>query len=190
LDADAVDEDWMKAFGAAAASSGGVAMFHVVGVTPEAPDLATAIGDGAPSDRLTVTLTDLRRARRDLSTGRVDASLGGVSLGTPHASAQQLRAIADHLGGQTVRVPTYVSTSRRVLASVPDAAARLAVSGVQVVLDTCTYISAIMRPDGVVMTNSAKWAYYAPANLGFDVVLASQAECLDSALTGHIRLED
>jgi len=42
LQAVPITEDWGKAFGAAAASSGGVAMFHILGATPEAPDLATA----------------------------------------------------------------------------------------------------------------------------------------------------
>src|SRR5271165_2012165 len=41
LPADA-DDDNLKALGAAAASSGAVALFHAVGLTPEAPDLATA----------------------------------------------------------------------------------------------------------------------------------------------------
>ena len=39
-----MSEDDLKALGAAAASSGAVALFHVVGRTPEAPDLETACG--------------------------------------------------------------------------------------------------------------------------------------------------
>lgn len=41
-------EDALKAFGAAAASAGAVGLFHVAGVTPEAPDLATALQHQAP----------------------------------------------------------------------------------------------------------------------------------------------
>ncbi|MBG9220539.1 DUF521 domain-containing protein, partial [Bacteroides ovatus] len=36
-------EDELKALGAAAASSGAVALFHAVGVTPEAPTLDAAL---------------------------------------------------------------------------------------------------------------------------------------------------
>src|SRR5271154_2083776 len=76
-------EDDLKALGAAAASSGAVALFHVVGVTPEAPDLKTACGGVAPELRLRLTADDLRQAARSLSTVGGGAPLGAVSLGTP-----------------------------------------------------------------------------------------------------------
>jgi predicted aconitase len=55
------------------------------------------------------------------------------------------------------------------------------------VTDTCTYITPIMeeRP-GVVMTTSGKWAYYAPANLGVEVVLAGVEDCVESAVAGRV----
>ena len=54
-------------------------------------------------------------------------------------------------------------------------------------LDTCTYVTSILRPGTrAVMTNSGKWAHYAPGNLGIDVVLATLAECVTSATTGRI----
>ncbi len=40
------------------------------------------------------------------------------------------------------------------------------------------------------MTDSAKWAYYAPGNLGVDVVLASTRECVESAVAGKVVLDD
>src|SRR4029450_7104208 len=43
-----VDEDRLKALGAAAASSGEVGLVHVVGSTPEAPTLAEALHHGRP----------------------------------------------------------------------------------------------------------------------------------------------
>ena len=63
-----MNEDDLKALGAAAASSGAVALFHVVGVTPEAPDLETACGGLEPELRLRLTAEDLRAAARSLST--------------------------------------------------------------------------------------------------------------------------
>ena len=74
-----VSEDRLKALGAAAASAGGVALFHAVGVTPEAPTEVS----GLPVRE--VDLTTLREVRRSLSTfssGELDA----ISVGTPHAS--------------------------------------------------------------------------------------------------------
>ena len=55
------------------------------------------------------------------------------------------------------------------------------------VVDTCTYITPILDPGRrVVMTNSAKWAYYAPGNIGVDVVFGSLEECVRSAYRGSV----
>jgi predicted aconitase len=184
-----IDEDWMKAFGAAAASSGSVALFHLVGITPDAADLNTALHDRPPAIRRSVSSDDLTIARSQLTTATTSMPLGAVSLGTPHLSRAQLRLIADKTQGSTVRVPTYACTSRACLAAEPAAAQVLHASGIQLVTDTCTYVTPIIEPTGVVLTDSAKWAYYAPANLGHTVMLASLEECLASALAGSYQLE-
>ena len=60
-------------------------------------------------------------------------------------------------------------------------------AGVTLVIDTCTYVTAIMRDmSGAVMTNSGKWAYYAPGNLGVEVAFGSMAECMESARAGRV----
>lgn len=185
----AITEDWGKAFGAAAAAGGGVAMFHVAGATPEAPDLATALQGRSPLLARRVTRADLLAAHRELTTSATDSRLGGVSLGTPHLSRDQLRDMAARLAGRQVRVPTYATTSRAVVAAEPEAAARLENCGVTIVRDTCIYgPSKVLDPHGTMMTNSAKWAYYAPAQLGYAVVLASGADCVESAVQGRIVL--
>lgn len=63
--------------------------------------------------------------------------------------------------------------------------------GVVVVTDTCTYVTPVMGEiSGDVMTNSGKWAYYAPANLGVTVSLASTRECVESAIAGRRLVSD
>jgi predicted aconitase len=184
-----VTEDWGKALGAAAASSGGVAMFHILGATPEAPDLATATQGKRPVLNEQVSGADLMAAHRELSAGAPGTRLGGVSIGTPHLSTRQLGRLAALLAGRRVTVPTYATTSRSVIASDPAAAQRLEAGGVTIIRDTCTYFQpGLVAPDVVVMTNSAKWAYYAPAKLGCTVILASQSDCIESAVTGEITL--
>lgn len=181
------DEDRLKALGAAAASSGSVAMFHAVGITPEAPTLAAATG-GADVPEVLVTATTLRRARDELSTATADR-LGAVSVGTPHASLGELGRLADLLDGRIPRVPVWVNTARDVLAEaertgVADALDR---SGVRVVTDTCTYLMPMIGDvDGAVMTDSGKWAWYAPANIGATVLLGSLEECVRSAIEGRV----
>ena len=53
---------------AAAASSGEVAMFHIAGITPEAPTLADALGNRRPRRTVPVSMADLRRTREALTT--------------------------------------------------------------------------------------------------------------------------
>lgn len=182
-----VDDDWGKSLGAASASGGGVAMFHIAGWTPEAPDVEAATQGKAPLLEVTVTLDDLIAIYRELTTAASGSKLGGVSIGTPHLSRTQLRELARLLDGRTVTVPTFATTSRAVAAAEPKAAADIEAAGVTIVRDTCTYgPSQVLRPDGAMMTNSSKWAYYAPSQLGYQVVLASKSDCIDSAVRGEI----
>lgn len=189
-------EDQLKALGAAAASSGGVAMFHVVGVTPEAPSVEAALGPDRSGDLETITLTtaDLQAAREELTTAggeRLDA----VSIGTPHASIDEVAALAAHLADGpplASNLDVYLSMGRSVLAEAEGRGhvAALEAAGVRIVVDTCTYVTPILGADvRVAMTNSGKWAHYTPANLGVDVVLGSLAECVASARAGRVVLD-
>lgn len=183
-------EDQLKAFGAAAASSGAVAMFHMVGVTPEAATLGDAFGHRAPARTIDVGPDDLRAAAREL-TSTTDTTLGAVSIGTPHFSYDEFTRLRVLLAGRPVSpsLEFFVSTGRDTLARIDGEGwgDELRTSGVQLVTDTCTYITPILtgRP-GVVMTNSAKWAWYAPNNLGYAVVFASLEECVESAVRGEV----
>jgi predicted aconitase len=186
-----VSEDALKAVGAAAASSGGVALFHVVGRTPEAPTLEAALGSHVDAPVHHITAQRLNAARQELSTARED-KLDAVSLGTPHASVDEIaETYAAIVGGPPLAdgVAFYISTGRSVFA---EAERRGLVQpleewGVTFVLDTCTYVTSILRPGTrTVMTNSGKWAHYAPGNMGVDVVLATLDECVQSATTGVV----
>ena len=84
-------------------------------------------------------------------------------------------------------MPLFVNTNRAAVESVPEVVRALVESGVTVVTDTCTYITPIIDPSiRVVMTDSAKWAYYAPGISGVGVVFGSAEECVATAL-GRIR---
>jgi predicted aconitase len=183
-------EDRLKALGAAAASSGSVALVHVVGSTPEAPTMAEALAGAEPEAEVVIHLADLRAARDELG-GAAAGAIGAVSLGTPHASADELAAIADLLEGRRVAdsVELVVATSRDLLddAEADGVAGRLRDAGAEILVDTCTYISPILRaPAGPVMTDSGKWAFYAPANIGAEVVLGTRRECVESAVAGRV----
>lgn len=177
---DRADEDRLKATGAAAASSGAVAMFHVAGVTPEAETLGKAPQRWVNVDRSMIAAALAR-------TGGLSGRLGAVSIGTPHASAAELEHLATLVEGRHTAVPFYVNTGRDVASDHAESLALIKAFGATIVTDTCTYITPIIGDvDGVVMTNSGKWAYYAPVNLGVDVALGSLADCVESAVRGEV----
>ncbi|MGA9848656.1 MAG: aconitase X catalytic domain-containing protein [Roseiarcus sp.] len=188
LPADA-NEDDLKALGAAAASSGAVALFHAVGLTPEAPDIETATGGLAPELVLRLSAGDLGEAVRSLSSVADGAPLFAVTLGTPHFSLSEFARLMPLLDGPRPAVDVWVNCSRATLA---DLRARgweeqLTAAGVTLVVDTCTYVTALMQAGaGAVMTNSGKCAYYAPGNLGVEVAYGSLAECVASARAGKV----
>jgi hypothetical protein len=189
LDARA-DEDRLKALGAAAASSGAVALFHAAGVTPEAPTVETVTA-GPAIRRVILGVGELIRARESLNHG--DGPIGAISVGTPHFSARELEALAALVNGQTTTMPFYVNTSRDVLAEVEPTGLLSVIEafGATLVTDTCTYITPIMdQVQGRVMTNSAKWAFYAPGNLGVGVVFAGLEACVATAVSGILELGD
>ena len=97
--------------------------------------------------------------------------------------------LAAMVEGLSTRVPFYVSTSRDALTRAEESGsiAGIEAFGATIVTDTCTYITPIMDDvRGVVMTNSAKWAFYAPGNLGVDVVFAGLDACVASAVSGDL----
>ncbi len=184
----AQSEDRLKAVGAAAASSGSVAMFHVDGSTPEA-DLR--VDDPAVEE---IGMAELRAARDRLSDAAGEA-LAAVSLGTPHASIAELETYAALLAGRRIgdRVELLISTARDVLAEAEERglAARLREAGAELLTDTCSYIAPVLRATGgPVMTDSGKWAYYAPGNIGVRAILGSASECLESAVAGRVIRDD
>lgn len=162
-------------------------MFHAVGLTPEAPEPSDL--SGLPAVRIDrARLAGAQRSLCTTSSSRIDA----VSLGTPHYSVEELDRLVELLAGRTCRVPLYVSTGREVLHEWgSENLRRLERAGpVHVVTDTCTYITPILDPTvRVVMTDSGKWAYYAPANLGVDVVYGSVRACVESAARGEVVTE-
>ncbi|HWD01725.1 MAG TPA: aconitase X catalytic domain-containing protein [Amycolatopsis sp.] len=184
-----VTEDRLKAFGAAAASSGGVGLFHVVGVTPEAPTLEAVAAPGLPVH--TVETAQLRAIRDELTTAR-GAEIDALCLGTPHFSLTEFERLAAELadgGPFDPGVTTYLTTSRAVLAEADRLgyAEIVREAGARIVVDTCTYLTPILDA-GVrtAMTNSGKWAWYAPGNIGVSVVFGSLAECVASARAGRV----
>jgi predicted aconitase len=181
-------EDALKAFGAAAASSGAVGLFHMDGVTPEAK--ADTVATGSELDEeIRVTDQMVRTAQARLSTAERPDRIDAVAIGSPHLSLAEFGALERLLAGRRLAVPIYACTGRHVLPELERRGSRkvLEAAGVIVVADTCVVVTPILEPlkAGVLMTNSGKFAHYAPANTGYFVLYASLADCVESAVTGR-----
>ena len=200
-------EDQLKAFAAAAASSGRVALFHMVGVTPEAPTLDAAFQTDArlkscatpggatrlkswATKAVEITVADLRAARRELTTadGR---ELDMVILGSPHFSLAEFSLLAPLVAGQHVhpRVKFLITSSRLMKERAHETGVLepIVAFGAQITLDTCILASPMLPPEiKTLMTNSAKYAYYAPSLLNTRVTFGSLADCVRSAIEGRV----
>ena len=183
-----LSEDVLKAFCAAAASTGSVALLHVVGVTPEAPTMEAVVGRGADIRTAQVTAEQIARARDSFSLS-ADGPIDSVALGSPHFSLEECRALARLAGGRRFRVPVFVCLGRHVLEAleISGEAVELSRLGVEFVADTCVVVTPILpKTPGVMMTNSGKFAHYAQGNTGHVPVFGSLEDCVESAILGHV----
>ncbi|MER8702163.1 aconitase X [Mesorhizobium sp. M1273] len=185
------DEDQLKALGAAAATTGAVALFHAVGITPEAETPDEALHGVAPEEKIRISRAEIHHALARLSSVPDGVQLAAVSLGTPHFSHEEWMRLLPLLRevGPGKGVPIYVNTGRATLTRLQDegALAGMEAFGLVPVTDTCTYVTSILeRLDGVVMTNSGKWAHYAPGNIGVSVAFGDMEDCVRSAAAGRV----
>ncbi|MDX2030064.1 MAG: aconitase X catalytic domain-containing protein [Blastocatellia bacterium] len=183
-------EDQLKALCAASACSGAVALIHLVGVTPEAPTVEAAFGQRVPEQTVVLTMAELRAARNELTTA-VGEKLDLVVLGSPHFSLAEFQRLAPLLVGRE-RHPEvrFLVTSSRMMSHLAEQAGSLAPLrrfGGQVTVDTCILATPMLPPEiKVLMTNSAKYAYYAPGLLSTQVVFGKLEDCVRSAVSGRV----
>ena len=187
----ALSSDDLKAFGAAFATSSAAPMFHIVGATPEAPDAATALGGKAPLQSFKVSLQDLQQCWRELSSS-AESAVDLVALGNPHFSATECHALARLLQGRQRHPGTQtVLTLGRAVKEQARANGDIAVLeafGVNLITDTCWCMldePVVPVAARVIMTNSGKYAHYAPGLTGRQVHFGSLAACAQTACTGQ-----
>jgi predicted aconitase len=187
-------DDQLKALGAAAASSGSIALFHMVGITPEAPNLERAFQGKKPARVIAVTMDTLRAARSELTTAEGD-ELDMVVIGCPHLSLSEFKELATLVDGKRLnpKVRFLVTTNRRALKEAEKAGHLNAIEafGGKVTVDTCI-LATPMLPLLIetIMTNSAKYAYYSPGMLEKRVVYGSLKDCVSSAVRGHVVVDN
>jgi len=185
-----VDVDCLKGFSAAAASSGAVGLFHIVGVTPEAQTLEMCFQDTRPKAVAEISPKMIQDVEQRIWTAKGD-KLDLVAVGCPHFSFMEFRELARLMEGKKVHssIAFWVFTSRTVYGWVKSSGMlkELTDSGIMVFTDGCPLqIPKETWHFHVMMTNSAKSANYCYSQTGLDVAYGSLEECVDSAVRGKI----
>jgi predicted aconitase len=181
--------DELKHFGAAMASFGSTALFHMVGITPEAQRLSDVDGE-----RLPVAHRIAEADVRALTAGyAVDNDIDVVVFSAPQLSLFELRALADLCDGRRFKRPLLAITSPQVK---PDAdrfgfTERIEAAGGTVMAGMCFYQSyaremAEAKGWKRLATNSAKLVNIL-GGYGYVPMLASMQACVQAAETGELR---
>jgi predicted aconitase len=179
-----------KHFGAAAASSGGVEMYHMPGITPEAPSRAAAFGPRRPHSTFVYDAEARRRTYETLNAVGASHDVDFVMLGCPHYSIDQIAQAARLIEERKVSANTalWIFTSRAVKATA-DAGGytqTLRDAGALLLTDTCSSISqAVPKGTRVAALDSAKQVHYLPAIMNIEGWYGTTAECIDAACTGR-----
>ena len=185
----------LKHFGAAASSSGGVEMYHIVGVTPEAETLEMAFGPRQPVETFAYSTAERRRIYDRLNANASDPNVDSVMLGCPHAALEQLQEAARLLDGKKVSAncQLWIFTSRAVKSQASETGIirTLSDAGAVLLTDTCSAFAQALPPGTkVAALDSAKQAHYLPAILGVQAWFGSTADCINAALTGRWNPEE
>lgn len=185
-----VTTDQLKALGAALASSGAVALFHIVGVTPEAPTLEAAFGGASPKEVWHVGRAELQTAFQTLSKQQ-GQPVSLVALGCPHSSLSEIMQVASMVEGKRVKTAFWMLCAQPVkyLAERSGHKKILEDAGVTLVCDTCPVLGAMAEPmekTGMtaMATNSAKLAHYAPGQWKIPTYYGTTEQCVNAALKG------
>jgi len=196
LEAARPNRDNLKAFCAAFGTTGSAAMVHIAGITPEAPDVAAAVGGDSHSvETCEITLEDLRATWQQLDAS-CKSVVDLVSLGNPHFSLEECLQLAElcQESRKSDNVAMVVTMSRSVLAAAHRMgfAAELQRFGAELVTDTCWCMlnEPVVPPTAsTIITNSAKFAHYGPGLLQRDFRFASLAGCVTAARSGRAPVE-
>ena len=162
--------DQLKWLGAALASSGAVALYHVENTTPESKWALKVIKE-EKIEKLSINRANIDETKVKLST--TDEKPDLICVGCPHASLEEIKRVAEIVAGRRLENMLWVCTS----ISVKAASDRMGYTkiiekaGGKMVCDTCMVVAPIEELDyKVVGVDSAKAANYVPNMCGLEVV--------------------
>ncbi len=170
--------------GAQLNTGGNVALYHIVGFTPEAKTRQDAFQGRQPEKEVTITRPELEAMRNELSApgGKIDFAL----YGCPHFTIDQVAVIAEMVKGRRLAVPLFIMTSSltRSLAAKMGYLDTIRAAGGTLVEDTCMDQPCwkfLYGKKGI--TDSPKCAYYTKRRQ-MQFVIAPLEKSVEAALKG------
>ena len=163
----------LKHLGAAMASTGMTSLFYSCASCPKSSDRL---------ETLSVDMDDLKSASESLSTTNEAPDM--IYIGCPHCSFEEVKKVAHRIRGRKVKddVKFWVCTSRHVKRKAEKYVKMIEAAGGKVISDTCAVVTWLKEMGvDVLMTNSAKTAYYAPTMNKTETIFASLDQCIESA---------
>ncbi|MFT8362175.1 MAG: aconitase X catalytic domain-containing protein [Sporolactobacillus sp.] len=172
--------------GAQLNTAGNVPMYHIVGLTPEAPTLEAAFHGEEPKKIITITDEDLEQVHDEITDpgGKIDFGL----FGCPHFNIDQVKQVAELVKGKQLKAKLWIMTSAltKNLATKMGLLDTLQAAGGDIVDDTCMDQPCwefLYGKKGV--TDSPKCAYYTKRrNMQF--VIRKVDECIEACMRGEI----
>ena len=169
-------------------TSGAYGMFHIVGTTPEAPDIETALGGKEPKREVVITNEDFEKVLSEISL-EGNREIDFAMFGCPHFTLEEVEHIARRVEGKTLAKEMWILTSSHV----KEMSVRMGLddiiskAGGQIIPDTCPDQPCWRHLDGKIgITESPKCAYY-PQRRGMHFVIRDLDTCIDAAITGEVK---
>ncbi len=177
--------------GAAAAASGSVALYHILGVTPEAEKLGRFLKKEKSKETLELGLREMRETKEEMCTTRA-GDVDFIAVGCPHYSIRELGKVAALLKGKKICEGTefWIYTTKHVemLAKRMGYFDIIESSGAQILTETCMLVSPTdIYGFETMMTDSGKCAHYAPALCETEVLYGSIEQCIEAAFKGFVQ---
>ncbi|MEO8203113.1 MAG: aconitase X catalytic domain-containing protein [Betaproteobacteria bacterium] len=186
--------DELKHLGAALASYGSMGMFHMVGVTPEAPSIEAALGGNTPTDRMTIGDAEIEAVYRGYKMGDGDARL--VVFSGPQQSLFEMKLLAELFDGRKVKEGSsvFITTNDAILAQARKLgyAQTLEAAGATILEGVCFYILQNLSPMRIankwtnMVSNSAKIVNIIGAHR-FNTILRRTRDCVEIACSGTLK---
>lgn len=183
-----ITKEALRNLGAQLNTSGAYGMYHILGVTPEAPDLDTAFGGKEPKRKVVLTNEDKENILKEISE-EGNRKIDFAMFGCPHFTLEEVKYIASKVEGKTLKKEMWILVSSHV----KEMAVRMGLdeiisnAGGFIVPDTCPDQPCWRHLEGKIgITESPKCAYY-PQRRGIHFVIRDLDTCIEAALTGEVK---